>query len=328
MLKKYSKTFNFDKTLLPSVFSFIKALPEEYLYYNKYEKIKHPGAILTRAIDEITTSFLKVLNLHDTLAVIDFKNDKKSTNEKGIREMLDAQQELIMHFDSLIDECYLVLKGLCPPPTIDTAIGEKFVSEWIRKNDYTCAGNFLGRIKNIQKFIDMFSNGLKHGNQRLDLVVVNVSGYQMLGFYIDVLKGVDVRNTYQWLSPKMDKFTIAFSFNYILKALLLCLYEICDDLEETIKVHIKEMHGKKLFGKITMIKQNDTHEDMINRIAQLENVFYPYEHKKFPKISVLGRLAKISYPHGDKIPYTGQLTATSISRADGYTKEFPLPAFG
>ena len=324
MLKKYNETFNVNKTLLPSVFSLLKAVPEDYLYFKKYSALRHPGAILVRSTEEIVVSMNKVLKYYyQTISKL--KIDDKAVNQQDV---LLELQTLVGHFDSFQDEAYLVLKGLCSPPDEDNCPEEKFVHRWLKGNGFTCGDNFLGRSKNIQKYIDIFSNGLKHGNRRFDFVFAQAGGYSIPGVFIDELKGAQVKESYPWLSGKILKSTIAFSFNYLLQALLLCFYVICDDLGNSIKVHLKETKNFK-FGKIEKEKHSDSFEEMVLGIAMLPKVFYPYEHKKSPKVIKKGNEVIIRYPHGDKVPYnTGQFKSYCVQKGDGYTRDFTLPAFG
>ena len=323
MLKKYNKTYNIDKTLLPNIFSLLKAVPEDYLYFKHYSGVRHPGGILVRATEEIVNSMNKILVTLPQV-VEDLKADDRKAKSQ---ELLAELQSLIGHFDSFQDECYLALKGLCAPPETDACAGEIYVHKWLKGNGYACGENFLVRTKNIQKYVDMFSNGLKHGNRRFDFVSVQAGQYFVPGVFIDELKGDQVKERYPWLSDKMLKSTVAFSFNYLLQALTICFYTLCDDLEDSIKTHLKVTKGYK-FGKVEKEKHTDAFADMILGVARLPKVFYPYEHKKAPKVAQSGNSVKVSYPHGDRIPYSGQLQASSVHTADGYTKDFSLPFFG
>jgi len=323
MLKKYSKTFNSEKTLLPNIFLLIKSLPDQYFYFKRYDQLRHPGGILTRSTEEITKSMNRVF---DFLPEV---NDSIQKEEKNIKaqNLLAEIQYLIGHFDSFQDECYLVLKGLCPLPSEDKCPNEKFVYRWLKGNGFLCGEEFLVRTKNIQKYLDMFSNRLKHGNQCFEFVYVKAEHHYLPGVFIAELKGQEVREVYPWIPISMDKSTIAFSFNYFLKALVLCFYILCDALEDSIKKHLKIIHGNK-WSKKEMQKHSDDFYQMILNVSSLPDVFYPYEHKKTPRIRMHGSDVKISYPLGDKIPYKGQLTASSMHKADGYTRDFSLPFFG
>lgn len=322
MLQKYNKTFNTKKTLLPSVFSMIKALPDSYVYSKQYDNMRHPGGILTRATEEIVNSMNNVLSF-----LRQVENSLQDNNNVIPQELLTELQYLVGHYDSFQDECYLVLKGFCPPPSIDHCPDEKFVHNWLKGNGFISGETFVGRTKNIQKYIDMFSNGLKHGNRRFDFVFVKVDGCVISGVFIDELKGETIKEVYPWIGDRMKKATVAFSLSYLMKALMVSYYTICDALEIAIKDQIKSVHGVK-WSKKEIQKESDPYGNMIKKVADMPHIFFPYEHKKSPKVMIRGSEVKISYPHGDKIPYRGSLQASSIHTADGYTRDFALPFFG
>lgn len=326
MLNRYNITYNINKTLFPKVFSIVKALPGNYLYFESYDKLKHPGSILNRATDEIVRSFNKLLLLYQNLFLVERKNGKVSDKNK-LREFLDELQILIGHFDSFQDECYLILKSLCLPPEFDKAPDEKFVHEWLKRNGFSCSSDFIGYTKNIQKYIDLFSNGLKHGNQRFDFISAESEGYRIDGIFIEELKGKEVKGVYPWLPRIMEQATVAFSINYILKVLLICFYEISDGLEKSIRYHINKTHNDANL-KFNIVKYNDNYKKMVLGLADLPNLYYPYEYKKQPKISRKGDELKISYPHGDRMPYSPKLKVTLMFVADGYTNKFSLPSLG
>lgn len=325
-MKRYNRTFNNEKTILPRLFSLFRAIPKKYLYFEKYDKLRHPGGILERATGEIVKSMNKVLIFLDQI----IKSEKPDKPDKIIlQNLLDAQKELIGNFDSFQDSCYLILKGLCPPPKNDNAANDKFVSVWLSKNGFNCSSNFRGRTGNIQKYVDIFSNGLKHGNQKFDYVVAKCNGYYIPGIFIEELKGKDIKNVYRWIPKRMAEASIAFSFNYILKTLVLCFYEICDDLEITIKEHIKSIHQDSIpITKNIIDKHSNDFETMIIGVSNLKNIFYPYEYKKFTKIVLQGHELRISYPHSDRYPYSSELKATAIYDGDGHSNTICMPFFG
>lgn len=323
-MNRYSKTYHINKTLYPNVFSVIKALPDKWIFCDKHKpELRHPGAILNRATDEIVEYFLRVLKGLDILSAMTDIKEKGN----GAKELLQDMANLFGHFDSFQDECYLILKSLSPVPFPDKAPGEKAASEWLRRNDYNCSSDFLGRTHNIQQLIDCFSNRLKHANQKLDFVTVKAGDIIIDGFFIEELKGKEITKVYQPLPQEQSNATIAISFNSMLKTLLLCFYELCDALEKSIKKHIKILHGED-FTKREIVKHSENYIKVIDLIAEIDEYFYPYEYKKFPRIIKSGEAYIISYPHSSRIPYTGPLQATSIHTADGYTRAFSLPFFG
>jgi len=323
-MNKYSKTYNADKTLYPNLFSVLKALPDNYYLGEQHTPhIRHPGGILNRAADEVVDSFIKVFGHLDALSAS--KDDTEK--QKLSKDLLDDMSNLFGHFDSLQDECYLILRSLCPPPTQDNAIGEKTVREWLRRNDYDCGIDFLGRTGNIQQLIDCFTNKLKHANQNLDFVTASVQEFEIPGFFMDNLKGEEISKIYMHLPQEHHKTCIAISFNAILKLLIICFYEICDALEKSIKKHLKSTHNVK-FTKREIVKHTDKFLSLIDSIASMGDIFYPYEYRKFPRIIKNGTIYQISYPNKTKIPYSAPLQAKAQMKADGYTKKFHLPFFG
>ena len=230
------------------------------------------------------------------------------------------------HFDSFQDECYLVLKTLCPPPSLDNAAGSKFVSEWLTRNGFSCAGDFLGRTGNIQKFIDMFTNGLKHANQRLNLVTGAIDGHRIIGFFIEELRANQVREYYRIAPEDLWNKPVAFSFNKILRELLLAYYQVCDALEFVIKDHIKKVHGIK-FTQNIIRKHGTAFGEMLNKISLLEEVFFPYEYKKFGRIELRASEMKLSYPHSDGAKDRKSLTAYAYYGRDRHSRPLTAPVF-
>jgi hypothetical protein len=87
MLKKYNKTYNIDKTLLPNIFSLLKAVPEDYLYFKHYSGVRHPGGILVRATEEIVNSMNKILVTLPQV-VEDLKaDDRKAKSQELLAEL-------------------------------------------------------------------------------------------------------------------------------------------------------------------------------------------------------------------------------------------------
>jgi len=217
-MKKYSKTYRADKTLYPNLFSTIQAIPESFMFYKDYPSSRHPGAILHRATEEIVTTFLQCFTFYNEL-VRESDMDSLLKNKK-YEEFLRSQENLISQFDSFQDECYLILKMLCPVPKVDKSDGDKFAYSWLKKNNFACVSDLSGRIGYIQKFVDCFSNRIKHSSHRLDFIVAEVDAVLMPGFYVDNLKGRDVEEVYMIIPKKFHKDTVAFFIQYDVTYLL------------------------------------------------------------------------------------------------------------
>jgi len=323
-MNKYQKTFNRNKTLYPNVFSVIKALPDKWVYGDKHTpKLRHPGAILNRATEEIIGSFIKVYKALSDLKIAVSVTDKQS----AVSTLMQETATLFGHFDSFQDECYLILKSLSPVPSPDLAPGEKTVNAWLKRNGYECSSDFLSRTHNIQQLIDCFTNRLKHANQKLEFVSVQAGKISIDGFFIEELKADELCNFYQPLPKKGKTTVLGISFNSMLRILWLSFYELCDAIEKVIKKHIKTLHGED-FTKRDIVKHDQRFLEVTELMVNSKEFFYPYEYRKYAKISIQGDILSISYPHHCNIPYPGPLQVQSMHGADGYTKTFTLPFFG
>jgi hypothetical protein len=323
-MNKYAKNFNLEKTLYPNLFAVISGLPDEMLFFNNHQpQLRHPGAILNRATEEIEESFLKILTV---LTNVHVEADSKKLLELR-RSVLAEMATLLGHFDSFQDECYLILKTLSPLPVEDKAFGQKYVSIWLKANGYKCADDFLGRTGTIQKLIDCLTNRLKHANQKLEYIEANVHGIKIPGFFIEELKGEELSVIYCSVPKKSWGATVAISFNSFLQLLLLAFYEICDSLEKVIKKHIKMLH-KVDFTRRNILKHSDKFYQVVTAIADIPEYFYPYEYARFARFLRERNIYKVSYPHNVRVPYLGPLNIESMHSADGYTNTFNLPFVG
>jgi hypothetical protein len=324
-MNKYSKSFNLSKTFYPNLFSFINAIPDKWIYSAQYQPVlKHPGSVLSKSTEEIVISFNIAISKFDKLLVCNSSQEQDAISKELIKEM----EILIGHFDSFYDECYLILKSLCPTPRPDKAPGEKYVGEWLKRNDYNCSANFFNCSNSIRLFIDLFSNRLKHANQYLNFVKAeNKDKVVIPGFFIEELKGNDVMGIYQIVPSDREGCSMAFSFNQMFRMFLLFFYEICDSLETVIKKHIYEVQGEHFSGR-KIVKHSEEYLKIIEYIVNLPYLFYPYEYKKFLKMYLTGNTLVISYPHNSGLPYMLPLTVSTQYRADGYTKTFALPIIG
>ncbi len=326
MLKRYSKIYNANKTLYPNLFSFIKTIPEQWIFNSQHTpQLRHPGAILNRATSELVKSFDRLLIAYTNL--LNLGDGDKILNSKESDEILREQEVLFGHFDSFQDECYLILKSLCPLPQNDKSTGRLSAQEWLKQNDYECSANFLCHTTKIQKFIDCFSNRLKHGNQRLDFAIAYADNIIIPGFFIEELKSDEIQSIYKFIPRRDTNVTMAFSFNFTAKVLLLCFYELCDALEKVIKTHIKKVYNEK-FDKRDIVKHSEDYLKVINSIVKMDTYLYLYEYRKFPKFIKSGELYTISYPHNSTIPFSGRFQGKCKWKGDDYTKTFHQPFFG
>ena len=320
-MNKYTKQFSLAKSLYPKVYSVVKDLPNEYIYNENYSpSLRHPGAILNRATHEIIETFNKSLTSFGFLTTSDFSQNKVPRELDNILKLMEA---LFGYFDSFLDECFIILKCLCNPPAIDKGASTKYVHEWLKLNGFSCGANFYSYTSNIQKYINFFSNRLKHANQCFDGFVAKINGLIIPGFYIQEVLGKDFKEFFPKLPNYYTGKVIAFSFNKTLKNLILCFYEICDALEKTIKQHIKEKHGVKFDTKHSVV-HDKIFENILDKLSVLGNYYYPYEFIRFVDIRKSDNIFYVKYPHRDRCPYTGQLHVVSTAKGDGYTKSFPL----
>lgn len=287
--------------------------------------LRHPGAILQRATDELFKTFEEVLHLYDE--VMSVKDLKVISRNNKNSDLLKQQEHLFCEMDSFQDECYLMLKSLCPVPATDNAPGKKFVYEWLQKNSYQCGADFLNKGGNTQKFIDEFSNRFKHANQKIDFMCGEIDGIFVLGFFIEEAKGFEVKKAYPIIPDTAKNATIGFSFNRMLKNLLLCFYLICDDMDFVVKRHIKNLHSIKI-EKGNVIQHTKRFFDVVKRIADIDDYYFAYEYYKFPRFKFEKELLTITCPHGDRQPYHGNMKLVSLYNCDGYTKDFPLAFVG
>src|SRR4030042_1865437 len=96
-MHKFCKTYNVNQTLYPNLFSILKSLPDKWIFSDKHNPVlKHPGAILNRAANEIVQSFSKVLKALKMISITDGSNDMID----GTNNLLGEMTNLFGHFDS------------------------------------------------------------------------------------------------------------------------------------------------------------------------------------------------------------------------------------
>ncbi|MCB9748290.1 MAG: hypothetical protein H6755_07765 [Candidatus Omnitrophica bacterium] len=323
MIHQYNKTFSDTKSLYPRVFSVLRNLPQEVIYSSDYQpELRHPGAILNRATQEIVESMHKVLSVYNQFATPEFFSGKSKPDD--YENMLKETVILLGHADSFIDECFIILKCLCPPPAQEQGQNVKFVYEWLKLNGFTCGATFNSYTADIKQYISFFTNRLKHGNQRLDGFLMKSGDIVVPGYYIQEVKGKQLLEIYPKLPSRYHKAVVGFSLNWTLKCLMLAFYEVCDALENTIKQHIKDKHSVKINTRISVV-HDKKFKEVIEQLCQVGDFYFPYEYgMKFMRFRDTGDGVHISYPHGDKCPYPGRLELQFTARADGYSNKFPL----
>lgn len=313
---KFELRLKKDKTIYPRIVHHFKAIPDDLLYHENHS-LRHPGAIFNVGFDRVIGSFSGVLTQLKAI-----KSDKE--NIEYWNNLLQQQKRLFYDLGSFYDDCYLVLKSLCPP----SKKNPKFADKWLKANNYRCGERFYQATKMVQAFWMEIVNRLKHNNANLRGLYGYGNYFIIPGFFVEGISNDGTVGPDEAIHKKYLNKATAFSFNRDLRINFFYLYFVAESLLEVIKGHIKQQANYK-FGNITYDKANDTILDKIcAELSDLELKFFPDEMREpYPKITYDRNELAITYSHREGIFRYSNMTVKLMYSGDGYSRSFYLPYY-
>jgi hypothetical protein len=309
----YSKIFNCDKSLLPSIAHYFIQIPDEILSGKLHcWPMRHPGGIYNIAYHELSVCLSDALGKLEQLLCGD--EDKWDA-------LLLSQKYVYHEICSFYDECYMILKTFCPPSTVNPL----FAYDWLNQNGYSSGGDFKSSTNHIIEPYQKINNKLKHNNQRLTgLSIKGKSTKVFIPGYI--VEGVDAAGA---IGPDLEVHTskngIGYSFALALQNVYFTVNLLSDKLLDVIKKDLETRFSFTFTSPPEYQKHNHITEDIFTRLCTLQSTYFPHEYSgQMPVFERDNNLFKILYPKRLKCKLHEDLSFGVQYTGDGYSRSFRI----
>jgi hypothetical protein len=232
-----------DGNLYPEAYNLLKTIPERLLYHVSHGD-RHPFSRYDNSLQKILENYSLVLN--EVSAINTALLDSNESLAYDLNKLSKAQEGLLFALLSHFDDCYAVLKSICPPDTSNT---EVFVDRWLKAANHPTFPSFKTNISVYKDSFDRIVNNIKHeGGKLCSLVKISRgkgivqqssksrifylhSNIRLAGYYLEGMQPDGTIGPH----PEIHPGNVAISLNYDLRYHFANIYRISKRLSEAVR---------------------------------------------------------------------------------------------
>lgn len=329
-----------DGNLYPEAYNLLKILPENFLHYTSYGD-RHPFSRYSNSLQKISEKYFLVLNEID--AVNSAILDSNGALVYDFDKLSKAQEDLLFALLSHFDDCYAILRSICPSDSSNT---EVFSDRWLKAARHPTFLSFKENISIYKGSFDRIVNNIKHeGGKLCSLVKVSRhkgivqqsrknkivylhANTRLAGYYLEGMQGDGAIGPH----PEIHPGNVAISLNYDLRHHFANIYRGSKRLSEAIHKGVKLIHGEDLPypPKLEKAPRKEEWAQVADRIGKIPKLFYKNEfNKNAPDISMEGKDEStkliIVMPGLKGIPWEGDVLVQSKFQVDSVSLRYRPP---
>ena len=329
-----------DGNLYPEAHNLLKIIPEGFLYHISHGD-RHPFSRYSNSLQKILGNYSLVLNEVNAINVAILDSNESIIYD--FNKLSKAQEGLLFALLSHFDDCYAVLKSICPPDSSNT---EVFVDRRLKIANHPTFPSFKTDISVYRDSFDGIVNNIKHeGGKLCSLVKISRhkgivqqprksriaylhANARLAGYYLEGMQPDGTIGPH----PEIHPGNVAISLNYDLRYHFANIYRISKRLSEAVRRGVKLIHGEDLpyTPKLEKAPRQEEWAQIAEQISKIPKLFYRNEfNKNAPDISVEGKpesaMLIIAMPGSKGIPWQGEILIQSMFQIDSSSLSYRPP---
>ncbi|WP_048189923.1 hypothetical protein [Methanobacterium sp. SMA-27] len=308
--------FEEELNYCPPVLGHLSSIGENEFSY-RYYKFRHPAGIFSLQLNNIIDDFLDLLSSLEQMQNKKINVDERNINKKFVR--------LISSFFKYYESCYEIFVGCCKQH--DPPRESEPLHQWLYKNNYDVGQKFFDKVKDDTGYFRTLNNKLKHTSNDLRIFCFYNNHMKIMGYYLESVDDNGSLGPDEELHPRFQDQHTANSFNFILRQLYYCIYEIANILDSVLIQHFREVYSINLSynSEFTKLLDCNTLRNLNEKINNLPEFYFPNEFNREIPIPYLddGYLI-FEIEDSISLDLIG-FKVGFVTSGDGFSRSFRLP---